>query len=421
LAEALKQGVYLGDGGAAAAGDSLPSARVQDIWSRALGGSHGEDDGLNPGKLLLVKRGIFQTTHAGQHAKEIFEGAHAFEHFELGEEVLEIEGGGAQFALHAECVFFGNGFGGFLDEADDVAHAEDAAGEAVGVEGLELVEFFAGSCKFDGAFGDFSEGEGGSAAGVAIEFGENDAGEAEGAVEVFGDGDGLLAGGGVADEKDFLRIEEVFEALEFLEEGLVDFLAAGGVEDLDVATGFVAPGEGLPGDFEDGFFVPGGGENVDVDLAGEGGELLDGRGAHEVAGDEVGSAALGFEPACEFGGGGGFAGAVEANDEDAGGFGEIELGGSAAEEGDEFVLKDFDDLLAGRDAAQDVFAEGFFFYPGDEVFGDLVVDVGVEQGQPDFAEGIGDVLFADASLTAKVLEYVLKFIRKPAEHGSRLI
>ncbi len=63
--------------------------------------------------------------------------------------------------------------------------------------------------------------------------------------------DGLLAGGGVDDEENFLGLEELFQAADFLDEVLIDFLAAGGVEDLDVAGLVFAPGESLPGGLED--------------------------------------------------------------------------------------------------------------------------------------------------------------------------
>ena len=72
-------------------------------------------------------------------------------------------------------------------------------------------------------------------------------------------------------------------------------------------------------------------------------------------------------------------------------------------------MKDFDDLLAGSDAAEDLFAKGFLFDSGDEIFSDLEVHVGLKQRQPDFPEGIVDIGFADLSVAAKILEYILKF------------
>ncbi len=58
------------------------------------------------------------------------------------------------------------------------------------------------------------------------------------------------------------------------------------------------------------------------------------------------------------------AGAVEADDEDARRLVEIQGLGIAAEQGDEFVVEDLDDLLAGRDAAQHVPRRAIFPSPG---------------------------------------------------------
>ena len=72
---------------------------------------------------------------------------------------------------------------GLLDERQHVAHAEDAADDAVGMEGLEGVGLFAGADELDGLAGDVADGERRAAAGVAVHLGEDDAGEAEAACE----------------------------------------------------------------------------------------------------------------------------------------------------------------------------------------------------------------------------------------------
>ena len=48
------------------------------------------------------------------------------------------------------------------------------------------------------------------------------------------------------------------------------------------------------------------------------------------------------------------------------------------EERGEFIVENFDDLLSGRDAAQNLFAEGFFFDPRDEILGDFEMHIGLE-------------------------------------------
>ena len=125
---------------------------------------------------------------------------------------------------------------GALDEREHVAHAEDAADDAVGMEGLEGVGLFAGADELDGLAGDVADGEGRAAAGVAVHLGEDDAGEAEALVEVLGGVDGVLAGHGVGDEEDLLRVEQLFELLHLVHQLFVDVEAAGGVDDEGVAA-----------------------------------------------------------------------------------------------------------------------------------------------------------------------------------------
>ena len=82
-----------------------------------------------------------------------------------------------------------------------------------------------------------------AAAGIAVHLGEHDAGEGELVVEFLGGVDGVLAGHGVGDEEDFLRIQQPLERLHLVHQLLVDVQAAGGVDDEHVATavdGFAA-------------------------------------------------------------------------------------------------------------------------------------------------------------------------------------
>ena len=54
---------------------------------------------------------------------------------------------------------------GLLDERQHVAHAEDAANDAIGMEGLEGVGLFADADELDGLAGDVANGERRAAAG----------------------------------------------------------------------------------------------------------------------------------------------------------------------------------------------------------------------------------------------------------------
>ena len=74
---------------------------------------------------------------------------------------------------------------GLLDERHDVAHAEDAANDAVGMERLEGVGLFADADELDGLAGDVANRERRATAGVAVHLGEDDAGEREALVELL--------------------------------------------------------------------------------------------------------------------------------------------------------------------------------------------------------------------------------------------
>ena len=120
----------------------------------------------------------------------------------------------------------------------------------------------------------------------------------------------------------------------------------------------------------------------------------------------------------ELAGGGGFAGALQAGHEDdagrLGGF--LEAGGVFAEDVDELVVDDLDDLLGGREGGGDLFAEGAGADVLDELVDDGEVDVGLEEGEADLAEGVGDVLVGDGALAAEGLEGTLEFVAEVFKH-----
>ena len=97
-----------------------------------------------------------------------------------------------------------------------------------------------------------------------------------------------------------------------------------------------------------------------------------------------------FEPGGELAGGGGFAGALQAGHENDRGRlrGEFEAGRVFAEQGDELVANDLDDLLGGRERGEDFGSDGFDADLLDQVRDDVEVDVGLEQGYANLAAGL---------------------------------
>ena len=86
-------------------------------------------------------------------------------------------------------------------------------------------------------------------------------------------------------------------------------------------------------------------------------------------------------------------------------------------EGDQFVVDDLDDLLAGIDAREHVLPDGLGFDLGDEVVGDGEVDVGFEQRPADLAQAVADVVGREPAAAAEFAQGVLEATLNRIEHA----
>ena len=125
-----------------------------------------------------------------------------------------------------------------------------------------------------------------------------------------------------------------------------------------------------------------------------------------------------LEPVRQLARGGGFAGTLQPGHEHDRGRLRSELHARRvlAESLDQFVAHDLDDLLAGRKRGQHFLSHGLGLDAVDQLFDHFEVDVGLEQRQPDFAQRLGNVFFAQPGLAAKALERALQFFLKILEH-----
>ena len=87
---------------------------------------------------------------------------------------------------------------------------------------------------------------------------------------------------------------------------------------------------------------------------------------------------------------------------------EIQAGIGRAEQVHQFVVDDFDDLLAGLDALDDFRADGLGLDALDEIAGDLEIHVGLQQRHAHLAQGIGDVGLGNFAEAAQVAKGVLE-------------
>ena len=155
-----------------------------------------------------------------------------------------------------------------------------------------------------------------------------------------------------------------------------------------------------------------------VELASERLELVHRGGAAEVGGDEQRALLALAEMQGEFGGGGRLAGALQSDEQQRGGQRRAGDDGAVplAEQFDELVVNEFDDLLAWGDAAQRVGFGGALLDAGGEVAGDLEVDVGLEEREADFAQRLVDVGVGEPPLVAEPGEHGREFVGERVEH-----
>src|SRR5262245_51990836 len=166
----LQEPVHVLHAGAAAPRDALAAATVDDVRMAPLPRRHGRDDGVEApdvrGFLVELLRGgaLHELAETGDHPEDLVERPHLLDLAELVAEILQGE------AVLAELLDQGLGLLaidrllGLLDQREHVAHAEDARGHAVGMEGLQGVDLLAHAHERDGPAGDMARRQRGAAA-----------------------------------------------------------------------------------------------------------------------------------------------------------------------------------------------------------------------------------------------------------------
>ena len=312
-----------------------------------------------------------------------------------------------------------------LDQRDDVAHAEDAAGDPLGVELLERVELLADADEPDRLAGDRAHRQRGAAAAVAVHAGQDHAGDADAAVELLGDVDRVLAGQAVDDEQRLVRVGRVADRGDLGHQLVVDVQPAGGVEHHDVVAAERRLLLGALGD-RDGVLAGDDRQGVDADLGAEDGELLHRRRAAGVERGHQHPLALALlraagrawrwswscpSPA------GRPSGSARAARRCAG----ARARPRRASTSHQLVVDDLDHLLAGRDRLGHRLAAGLLLDALDEVAGDRQRDVGLEQRDADLAQRGGDVLVGERALAGELVEDAGQPVGRVSNMGARLL
>ena len=179
---------------------------------------------------------LLDLTHAGQEAHHAGHAAHALHLVELFLQIVQVELTLAHPLGGLGRLFGVDLFGCTFDEGDDVAHSENASGDARGIEVLERIHLFADADQLDRLAGDRAHGERRAAAAVAVDTRQDKSGNAERRIERARGHDRVLAGQRVGDEQNLVRAGDLLHLDGLGHQGLVQSRAAGGVEDDDIVA-----------------------------------------------------------------------------------------------------------------------------------------------------------------------------------------
>ena len=127
--------------------------------------------------LFAHVRALEHFRPAGQHPDQALQRAELFHLAQLVQKILQRELPLAHFFLHAPGVVHVHRLGGALHQADDVAHAQNARGHALGVKRLEILQLFAHAGELDRLARDRLQTQRRAAARVAVQLGQDRAGD----------------------------------------------------------------------------------------------------------------------------------------------------------------------------------------------------------------------------------------------------
>ncbi|MNZ69798.1 hypothetical protein D3C78_881120 [compost metagenome] len=394
-------------------GDPALARTADQVRIATLGRGHGVDDRLHLLELFLgCALGIahlrqVDPADARQLVHQAAQATHVLHLLQLVAEVFEIEAL-ALLQLLGQLVGFGlvDGLFGLLDQAEHVAHAEDARRHTVRVEGLESLGFLTHTDELDRLAGDGTYRKRGTATGITVDLGQHHAGQRQGFTEGLGGIGGVLAGHGIDHEQGFNRLDRGMQRLDFVHHVGVDVQTAGGVDndhvdelELGLANRRFGNGHRLLADI--------GREEGHANVVGQRFQLLDRSRAVDVGRNHHHALLLALlEEARQLTGGGGLARALQTGHQHHGRRGGIEreVFVGRTHQAFQLGLDDLHERLARGQAARHLGADRTLLDLVDEILDHRQGDVSLEQRHAHFTQGVFDVVFGQLGLAGDMAQ-----------------
>ena len=352
------------------------------------------------GHGLFIQLHALQVGAAGHLGENVLHGAHGFHLHHLVVKILEGEAVGLQLLLHLGSLLGVVGLFRLFDEGQHIAHAENPAGHPVGMEGLDVLQLFADTGKLDGLSGDGTDGQSRAASGVAVQLAEHYGVNIQPLVEALGSVHRVLAGHGVHNQHDFVRLDGSLD----VHQRLVHMEPSGGVQKHHVMA--VLPG------VEDSFLrrlhrvlgallKNGNSQLFAADL-----QLLNGGGAVNIAGDQQRVLPLPLHKTRQLTAVGCLARALQAHQHDnRGAVGiDVDVLGIAAHELAQLFVDDLHDHLGRGEGFQNVGADTALGDGLCEILDHLVADIRLQKRHADLPHRLLHIRLLQAALAPQLFE-----------------
>ncbi len=217
-----------------------------------------------------------------------------------------------------------------------------------------------------------------------------------------------------------MRIDHAFNLGGLAHHRFVERGAAGGVEYHDVVAAKLGSFDGAAGDLWRRLSLDHR-QRVDLRVTSKHSKLFHRRRTAHVERSHQHFAALPIGQALrKFGGGGGFAGALQAHHHNGDRWRGMKINRLAvgAERGHELVVHDLHDHLARRHRLHHLHADGLLLHAVGEGARDVERDVRFEQRAANFAKRSVDIGLTKSAATGEAVENAAKFFRQVVEHQS---
>ena len=234
----FENAVYILHAGAGTRSDAPLAAGIQHFRVFFFSRRHGRNNRRLTRQLPVIHAHIrelsggllFQLAHARQHAQHPRHAAHPLHLAQLLGHVLKRE----QAFFHARGNFFRlfgvHGSGGFFNQPDNIAHAQNAVGKPRGVKHLQRVYRLANAQIFNGNAGFVTHGQRRTATPIAIGARQHNAGQRHAGGKLRGNSHCFLTRQTVGHKHGFVWIGGFFNRRHFAHQGFIRIGAARRVE-----------------------------------------------------------------------------------------------------------------------------------------------------------------------------------------------